>query len=838
MLQEQDKLKLDGIVQQMTANKESDSNIQLVVNDFKQKYSNQAQPAEPAKQGVVGTLLSPLKEGVQGLATLYGGGEQGIANKLKSDVQAGAQDIQQGNVLKGVVKSGLRTAGDVAGTIYAPIGAALQATGVNKVFDYLGELSQKGGKYNPINLITDSKSVQDFVAARPNLEEDFGRALNLAFAKAETGKIDPKTVVNRTITQFENGVAKAKAIPGQVATKTNSVLGRLPEDIINKRVQELDAISNNYSKLRKIRDFSPDENTASLKRIASTDVLSGSVDDAGTIITKGENGAVQKYKAQTLDHAENVVKKNLERLGEKVSLDEVKIRLEDAVINSGLEGSELKIALKKINRELEGYKLKANPDGTVPLSLLQDAKVAKYKVTNFQTLPEVQAYNKAIGKGLKNTIEKNTSFNVKEVNGELSKYLQDIKLLESLDGKKVKGGKLGKYFAQISGNIVGGAIGSAVGGPIGSGLGTIVGGELGSRIKGNTLSKTFGRETGSVLPKNQILETASQRGNSPRLALPAPTKGSPQTRLGSGPTIELPGSKTYSNNLGNLKTSQSTPTIKTNTVIPESIPQKNTTVKTPESHNRSVSKEISNHLGLDEKYIYENATKNKVDMEKYLNKLDKTTDPIERKIIGDKLIKEITPKRSILDMLKSQKGSVSVKNPFFKESGTVAKVAKTVAGLKDANLIAKEMLKIGLSKDFIRNTALRLRDIKDTKFISELFSQELSKKPVPFNLKLTDELKTKIESTLMSIKPDKVTTVIRNGKPSALIDTSSNSRLLELQQKLEAKGLSTNDYNELLGILKNEGIDVASELLNPVNKNKIMDPLRDNIGRFSRNKSK
>ncbi len=39
MLQEQDRTKLDGIVQQMIANKESDSNINLVVSDFKQKYS-------------------------------------------------------------------------------------------------------------------------------------------------------------------------------------------------------------------------------------------------------------------------------------------------------------------------------------------------------------------------------------------------------------------------------------------------------------------------------------------------------------------------------------------------------------------------------------------------------------------------------------------------------------------------------------------------------------------------------------------------------------------------------------------------------------------------------
>jgi len=37
-LRKQDRKKLDGIVSQMTANKESDENIQFIVNDFKKKY--------------------------------------------------------------------------------------------------------------------------------------------------------------------------------------------------------------------------------------------------------------------------------------------------------------------------------------------------------------------------------------------------------------------------------------------------------------------------------------------------------------------------------------------------------------------------------------------------------------------------------------------------------------------------------------------------------------------------------------------------------------------------------------------------------------------------------
>lgn len=54
MLTETRRQQLDKIVQQMVANKESDSNIQFVVNDFKQKYANeapaQAEPIAPETQ--------------------------------------------------------------------------------------------------------------------------------------------------------------------------------------------------------------------------------------------------------------------------------------------------------------------------------------------------------------------------------------------------------------------------------------------------------------------------------------------------------------------------------------------------------------------------------------------------------------------------------------------------------------------------------------------------------------------------------------------------------------------------------------------------------------------
>lgn len=79
MLNEQDRQKLDGIVQQMTDNGESDADIQFVVDDFKSKYGNAdnsidsvMKPAEPEKKTLGGFLSNTVKSGgnfLGGLAT-------------------------------------------------------------------------------------------------------------------------------------------------------------------------------------------------------------------------------------------------------------------------------------------------------------------------------------------------------------------------------------------------------------------------------------------------------------------------------------------------------------------------------------------------------------------------------------------------------------------------------------------------------------------------------------------------------------------------------------------------------------------------------------------------
>lgn len=74
MLTEQRRKQLDSIVSQMVANKESDANIQFVVNDFKQKYGGELVPTAPA----------PQQETPQNLGSKIWNGTKAVGNALIS----------------------------------------------------------------------------------------------------------------------------------------------------------------------------------------------------------------------------------------------------------------------------------------------------------------------------------------------------------------------------------------------------------------------------------------------------------------------------------------------------------------------------------------------------------------------------------------------------------------------------------------------------------------------------------------------------------------------------------------------------------------------------------
>ena len=457
--------------------------------------------------GNVGDYGTEIEKSSKNLSNKYKAGDISLGRAALGGAGAGALQAMDaasfvpvggvaGSAVKGTLKEAL-----IPTLKTAAKESAIRGGVIGTGYDVSSQLAS-GEKYNP---------VQTLAAGTIGTVADFGLSYGL-----------PKTV------------AGTKSFAKNNLTKT----GR-DAKLTRKVEEELRNVENNYAKLRKNQKFSKDANTETRKRIIASGVLDDATDTTGTINT---DNAIKKYRdASGLTGNEGIVRENLERLGEKVNLKSVEKELTDSIYASGLEGAELRTALNNVKKEISGYRLRADANGDVPLTFIHDTKIGTTSGINFMTPPEVKAYKKALASGLRSTVENNSQFNVKEVNQELSPLFKDIEYLESLNGRKVKGGKLGKYASQITGNIVGGAVGGAIGGFPGSAIGTVVGGEAGSSLMGSSLSKVLRGPGAKELPVSKVLQKAAATAKSPRLGLPEPKAGLPKSQ--NFVPIELPGVK-------------------------------------------------------------------------------------------------------------------------------------------------------------------------------------------------------------------------------------------------------------------------------------------------------
>lgn len=315
------------------------------------------------------------------------------------------------------------------------------------------------------------------------------------------------------------GTAIGVSVPflGLAGSKAKGLVDKTERNVknIQKVEEEIANIERNYAKTRPLVD----KNVAARKLVAQSDVLVGAVDNTGTISTKLKGGAIDRFKSETIDGLEGIVRKGLQQEGISISPDVIKLQLEKSIKNSKLEGAELKRALSKIEDEVEGLRLKVDRNGNIPLENLQDAKIFTTGNIDY-TKPTSKLESKAFANAYKTLIEDNSKLNIKQVNSELKKYYDALDLLESLDGKKVKGGKLGTYAARVGGQIAGSAVGGAIGGFPGMAVGTITGGETAAKIQSLLMSRTFGKGVGTGIQKSKILQEASTKYPKSRLLLP------------------------------------------------------------------------------------------------------------------------------------------------------------------------------------------------------------------------------------------------------------------------------------------------------------------------------
>ena len=317
---------------------------------------------------------------------------------------------------------------------------------------------------------------------------------------------------------------------------------------VSANEKSLTELEDSYAAVRKSTDKASKSGINSKNILAQTDLMNGSVDETGTIRTSRPGGAIEKLN-DFIQPQEDVISASLKREAAKIPLSQVKAKMLANIETSGIKGAAKIRAINQVSDEINGYLTEADDVGRVPLSLLHDAKVDKYRNLNYM-VPESKTIDKTVARSLKELVEENTkSVSVKDLNKELQSHYSVLNLLEKLDGKKVEGAKLGKYFAKTVGAIVGSHFGP---------LGSIIGAETAGKIKGVTLRGNFSKQTGKTLEQSDAMKKALAEGKLPPVE---------QTD--------------YSNNLGALNTSQSNTTIPTNIAMPNNVAQSMPAVKMP-----------------------------------------------------------------------------------------------------------------------------------------------------------------------------------------------------------------------------------------------------------------
>lgn len=418
--------------------------------------------------------------------------------------------------------------------------------GVNadSVSKFLGLVSDK---------VSDIKPLQTWAANNPQAVKSLTDALGTVSNIGQTaGDI---AAIGGVSDAAISGAGQLKNAVGEMATpKVDSegvastpTLSPEAQSTVDGRVKTLNNIELNSASPRRVSTAATSKGIDVKNLVSNTDLLQGTVDSGGKINTLEKGGAVDQFN-QFMSKYESTVSDGLSKEGISIPMGKVQQAFNAMVNESGVAGASKTRLVNQIKDEISGLNLDANPNGSISLSKLQDAKISTNNGIDY-TKPETKINAKAIANTYKTLIESNSKLPVKTINQELSKYYSIGDYLESLNGKTVKGGRLGKYFAQTVGAVAGSHFGP---------LGTIIGSELGGLVKGSVLENTFGSEIGQGLKASPALEGAVNANNQAPLQLTAP--------------------QTQENNLGNLNNAQTTNTMKSNASMPNS-----TTPVTPKS---------------------------------------------------------------------------------------------------------------------------------------------------------------------------------------------------------------------------------------------------------------
>ena len=307
-----------------------------------------------------------------------------------------------------------------------------------------------------------------------------------------TGDVAFGTITGGTLGGLTGGVLGGAV---QAFTPKRIKLNQKQTEVYNNIYKELSGLESSVnSPLSKSSKKASERGFDVKDNVIKSNLLKNAVDENGTIHTTQPDGPLEQYQA-FIRPQEAVISDALAKENARIPFSEVRSKLTEKINDSGLKGGAKIRALNEMEQDLQGYLLDATDKNGNKLTEIQDpnqayinladihaAKVDKYGNINYMN-PESQKSGKAIAKGLKELVESNSSSEVKKLNDELAQHYATMGYLEKLNGRKVEGGRLGKYVAQMVGTTIGSHFGP---------LGGLIGGEVSRKIKGIQLANKLG----------------------------------------------------------------------------------------------------------------------------------------------------------------------------------------------------------------------------------------------------------------------------------------------------------------------------------------------------------
>lgn len=459
-----------------------------------------------------------------GLSSVFGGekigeaiGTQIAKGNLGDTLQkfaVGRKLTPQEESLVSMGPSGKQIAGDVIRTAALPVGIAL--TGGTSILGQSLVGGATGYAYDVGSKLSEGKDVPEAVVPGMGTVAGLVAPGVVRGIGASSGPITSKV-----------GTALSKTLP----TKSN---------VVSKRVKAFNTVFQSSGSPRRFFERSGGKGYSVSETIANNDNYIPEV-VGGKITPESAQNAILNIQKDAQARA-RIVDEIINSEPKYISLADWKNSAIKEIEHLKLSGDKYERTLEKINKDFASYEKLADVNGQVPLSLINNAKKAKYENINWKMEDDLYTADRAVARGSKKVVEDSLDdYGIKELNYEVGRLYDAQEGLETLarSGATIPGGRLGRGTARLLGAITGtgaGPVGSLVGALTADQLSTIL---QKTYFKNNPMLKAIIGDIAEQEPEMFMKALELAKKNRYSRLLPAPGQSSYRSSISSGQIIPV-----------------------------------------------------------------------------------------------------------------------------------------------------------------------------------------------------------------------------------------------------------------------------------------------------------